>query len=251
MARRKLAPSGTLPRIVHAECMGCTGQSKCLVSRFWAELVTISKRGLNVRTLAPRQVLAAEGQAARDVWVIKEGLLLSSRLDQQGNEVPTGIHTTGNAIGLLESFTSGRQFKMTVTSLTPSTLCCIDGEDLRLLSQNHAGVVEAVADVLENEREFLSTYGVALLGQSVKVRLLRLLLELRHPFGVVRDDGVLHLHIPVPRNVLAGLIGTTPETLSRTIRELQESSVIVFEGAEVLIPDLDSILDIVEKTATP
>ncbi|MFO0658662.1 MAG: Crp/Fnr family transcriptional regulator [Polyangiaceae bacterium] len=239
------------PFVDRAECAACAITERCLFSKYWSDLASVSKRGLQAKHFGPRQVLVCEGQHAAEIWFVRSGLLLCSRVDQQGNEVPTGIHTAGSAIGLLESFTTSRRFRTTITSLTPSVLCSVTTEELRQLQNTNTSVCEAIADVLEHEREFLSTYGVALLGQSVKVRLLRLLLELRHPFGEVREDGVLHMHLPVPRNVLASIIGTTPETLSRTVKELQESSVLLFEGAKVLIPDLDIVLDIVEKTSTP
>jgi len=192
-------------------------------------------------------VLVAAGSDASEVWTVRTGMLLSSRIDLHGNLIPNGIHMPGDLVGLLETFTSARQYRTTVSALTASTLCRLDSHELKHLAFNHPGAAESIADRLERERDFLGSYGVGMLGQSVKVRLLRLILELRHPYGEMREDGVIKVHLPIPRNILASLVGTTPETMSRVIRDIQEAAIISFDGPNVLIPDLDLILDIVEK----
>ncbi|MFO0660409.1 MAG: Crp/Fnr family transcriptional regulator [Polyangiaceae bacterium] len=201
------------------------------------------------RTVGARQTLASEGAYCNDIWVVKEGLLLSSKTDDNGHSVPAGLHPPNSVVGLLEAFDSTRKFRATVTTLTRVVLWSVRPEDLGERIAHNPAIFRAFVDVLAQERDLLGTIGVGLLGHSVKVRLLKLFLELRHPLGSVTEDGQLRLSLPIPRNVLATLIGTTPETLSRLIRELAISSVLTFEGTDVVIPDLDTILDIVAQEA--
>jgi hypothetical protein len=43
------------------------------------------------------------------------------------------------------------------------------------------------------------------------------------------------------------MLGARPESLSRAIRELSDAGVAVFEGRDVMIPDLDALIDEVEQ----
>lgn len=221
------------------------------LARVDALLADLEQHGVHPRPrkLGSRQVLAIEGNTTGDIWFVQSGLLLSARTDERGTLIPAGLHPPGSSVGLIESLNTRGTFRSTITALTPCTLIGIRPNELELRIQQSPAVFRSVLDIIEGERDFLGKIGIGLLGNTVKVRLLKLLLELRHPFGLMRDDGVLALTLPLPRNVIATLIGTCPETMSRLVRELSLTSVLSFEGPTVLIPDLDAVFDIVAEEA--
>ena len=56
------------------------------------------------------------------------------------------------------------------------------------------------------------------------------------------DPDVGHcFEIPIARQDIAALVGTTPETISRTIRRLEKARIVSFKGNNVVIPDLEVV----------
>jgi CRP/FNR family transcriptional regulator len=79
----------------------------------------------------------------------------------------------------------------------------------------------------------------------VKSRVLHFLLTLNEQYGSKTENGEHILDIPLNRRDLASAVGTTPETLSRTVRLIEEDGLVVFHGKQIRIPDLQPILDAV------
>ena len=77
----------------------------------------------------------------------------------------------------------------------------------------------------------------------VAVRLARALLDLREAHGVVTDDGVLHLTLPMNRKQLASLISARPETLSRAFEAFAAAHVAYAHARKVKVDDIDVLMD--------
>jgi len=63
---------------------------------------------------------------------------------------------------------------------------------------------------------------------------MRLLLELARESGIEKDNGIL-INLPLSREGLANLIGTTQETLSRKLSELQKEGLILLQGQKKIL----------------
>jgi CRP-like cAMP-binding protein len=48
------------------------------------------------------------------------------------------------------------------------------------------------------------------------------------------------------RQDIAAMLGARPETIYRTIQQLESDNVVTFSGHDVIIPDLDVLLDEIE-----
>ena len=63
---------------------------------------------------------------------------------------------------------------------------------------------------------------------------MRLLLELAKESGIKKERGIL-INLPLSRDGLANLIGTTQETLSRKLSELQQEGFILLQGQKKIL----------------
>jgi len=133
--------------------------------------------------------------------------------------------------------------------------------DVRLEATTHArGCVldaQAVAQAVRRSPETLNTLYARqaqrlstaerrqrdLASLPVAVRLARALLDLREAHGVVTDDGVLHLTLPMNRKQLASLISARPETLSRAFEALAAAHVAYAHARKVKVDDIDVLMD--------
>jgi CRP-like cAMP-binding protein len=57
----------------------------------------------------------------------------------------------------------------------------------------------------------------------------------------------LIIDLPLPKQDIALMISTRPETLSRTIHAMAKDEVARFEKSKVIVSDLDKLLDEVEE----
>jgi CRP/FNR family transcriptional regulator len=73
-----------------------------------------------------------------------------------------------------------------------------------------------------------------------------MLLVLYERFGQDTGLGEHVLDLPVSRQDLAALIGIAPESMSRTIRRLEEEQFAQFDGRRVHLGDLDRLFDEIE-----
>ncbi len=76
---------------------------------------------------------------------------------------------------------------------------------------------------------------------DVRSRLLHVLMVLYERCGDADADAGHVVDIPISRPDLAAPVGTTPETISRTIRKLNQSGLVRFHGKRADMPDLDAI----------
>ena len=77
---------------------------------------------------------------------------------------------------------------------------------------------------------------------SVRARFAHLLVVLHEKYGDGAQDGKREFKLPLSRHDLASMVGTTPESLSRTIRKLESDGVAIFSGRRVVIPDLEELV---------
>lgn len=70
---------------------------------------------------------------------------------------------------------------------------------------------------------------------DVLARTAETLLRLGHEHGKVRPDGQLELTIDLSRQDLASLVGTTRETVTRTLSSLKRDKVVDFDGQRLVI----------------
>ena len=81
---------------------------------------------------------------------------------------------------------------------------------------------------------------IARIRDSVPRRTAKLLLKLHHELGE-SEDGSARLVFPFPRRQLALMIGTSPETLSRTLRTMADNGVLSMGGRQVRILDMAAL----------
>jgi CRP/FNR family transcriptional regulator len=61
-------------------------------------------------------------------------------------------------------------------------------------------------------------------------------------YGEKNAEGPTKFELPLSRHDLAAMIGTTPESMSRTIKKMESDGVAKFTGRTVLIPEIESLV---------
>jgi CRP-like cAMP-binding protein len=200
-----------------------------------------------VRSYPAGTTLFHQGEPVQRVYCVQRGCVLS-RWDDSGSEsVVRTLAFESSVVGLVDAVSAGRVHASSAEVLTPLTACTIDARALDRVMRSVPEIAAAVAATLSAEVVQLVQHRMALLPMSIRRRMLKTIYDLREPCGTTNEDGSLVVTLPFSRRVLASLIGTTPESVSRSAQELKKSGLVRFEGRRVVVSDLDALLDAVEQ----
>ena len=159
---------------------------------------------------------------ANAVYCVRQGAIKLLRYDVSGNQRIVRFLKKGDVVGLDSVFTDEQQH--TAIALTPTQLCRIPMKHFKDFIANHPALqlrlLEKTQEALRETDSWLSE----LVSNTVlaKVRLARLLLQLR----IGESDRVHRLSLAD----FGGILGITPETVSRLLNELGEAGILVKTG---------------------
>jgi len=178
-------------------------------------------------------VLFLEGQSPQGIFILCQGRVKLMTTSRDGKTIITRIVPPGEALGL-QSVVTGKPYELTVQTLQPSQLAFINGAEFLRFLKERGDVCLFVAQQLS--RECQSAYDVVRsigLSHSVSEKLARLLLQWSSDGPMA--DGSLGFKISLTHEEIAQLIGTTRETVTRTLGELKRRHVLEISGSTLLI----------------
>ena len=178
-------------------------------------------------------VLFSEGDEAAAAYLIDVGLVRVSASTLEGRSVVFRFAGPGDCLGL-SSLLDGGPRSAEARGLTDGRVVALPYAALRTHMDRSPSVSAAcarhVAARLRRERHRLATLAMA----DVPGRVAAMLLQLRDSHGVPVPDGTL-IDVPLRHEDLAGLVGTTRETVTRTLAVLTERGFLRRVGERYLV----------------
>ncbi len=174
-----------------------------------------------------------EGQASRGVYILCQGRAKLLTTNADGKSLILKIAQPGEILGL-HSAVTGKPHEVTVETLQPSQLAFIRREDLlKFMNEHGDGCLQAAEHLA---RDCQSAYDVIRsigLSHSVSEKLARLLLQWASDGRVV--DGTIRLKLALTHEEMAQLIGTTRETVTRTLSDFKRQRLLDLSGSTLVI----------------
>ena len=185
-----------------------------------------------------------QGDPWNGLYCINAGTVALRRTNPQGHSILVRLGHAGQTVGYRALFHGGVH-SVTAEVVQAATICHISGDFLRGALARNPQLVQRYLNQLSGD---LDTAEDVLLRQSalpVRARLVFLLLSFKDRFGQV-DGGVhgdLVIALPLARQDLEAMLGTTPETVARTIADLHADGVVRFDGRRAIVNNVDTLLD--------
>ena len=177
---------------------------------------------LQHRSLRAGETLSMPGDPAA-LRVVRSGRVRQSRITAGGSEQLLRVLSHGQFTGELAVVTS-QQEQVLSTALTDAEVCVLAAEDFQQILADHprvgASMLAEVSARLADAEERLTQ----ITGRSVAARLGEYLA------GLAEAEGDQPFALPMSKKDLASFLGTTPETLSRTLRSFSEDGLIEDRG---------------------
>ena len=173
---------------------------------------------------APDQVIYISGDPGKRLFVVADGRVRLMRHSLSGKNVLLDLLQPGEFFGSL-STVSGDTYPDTAEAQTQSCILSIRTDDFRRILQEHPAVALKMLDITGSRLSAAHERVRQLSALPVEGRIANLLLLLAGKFGERRDVGLL-IQVPLTRDDLAAMAGTTTETASRVMSQFQRDGLI-------------------------
>jgi CRP/FNR family transcriptional regulator len=181
-------------------------------------------------TIEDGEILLLEGEESKAAYVVESGWLKSSRSSPNGREHVLrfiGAGETCNEMSVLTYSTNST----TITALERSTLYVIQRDTVLDLLERYPQLTRVIIQKLAGTVQFLFTVIEDLSLRSIDARLARYLLDQAPDDTVYRPKWATQAE-------LANHLGTVPNVLHRSLRNLEQEGLIKVERQQIKILDL-------------
>jgi CRP-like cAMP-binding protein/CheY-like chemotaxis protein len=184
-----------------------------------------------VRKYKKKKVIFYEGDYANAIYFVNSGRVRTYKINDDAKEYSVAINGPGDFIGYL-SVLEGDRYMESAESMDEVEILKIPKEDFTNLLFKNRDVsnrfIKMLAhNVLENEEKLLS-----LAYNSVRKRVASTLIELENKY---KGDSTEDFVIAITRNELASMVGTSTETVIRTLSDFKEEKLIEIKGSKITI----------------
>ncbi len=175
-----------------------------------------------------KDILFLEDEEGDTIYYLISGLIKLSRTNAEGKEAVVHFVHSGEMFAEILFYTEGR-YPVTATVLDNAILLGISaGKMARLLEESPQFSMRLIG-LLAKRLQYFVTMIEQLVNSDVRQRFISYLVHLSE------DRKSTRFLLPVPKGELAALLGTTPETFSRLLRQLSEDGLIEIHGKEIAL----------------
>lgn len=196
------------------------------------DLISLEKK-ISWKSYKKGDRLFQEGDEADMMFVIASGRVKVVKEFQSGKNAIMGIFGEGGIVAEI-AVIDKLPYPASAIALEEATAGAIPAATfIDFLKKNPDSLIRLVVGLGGRLREFVDNMG-SLAVQSVEKRLARLLTKLGGQIGVELDDG-LELILPLTRQDLAEIIGTSFEVVERSLKKMREKGIIEVAGKRIVI----------------
>ena len=179
------------------------------------------------------------------VFLLASGRVKICNLTPDGKQSILAFIEPGELFGELALFDAGPRDEY-AEAVEKSTIVLIPGEVMQQTMESHPGVTLGVTKLIGLRRRRIEQRLKNLLFLSNRDRLTHLLLELAAQYGA-REKGGLTLRIQLSHQDLASVIGSTRETVTVVLGEMQDEGLLSIGRRRIVILDLGRLASSVQR----
>ena len=186
-----------------------------------------------------QELIFAEGDPSDAFMMIVDGRVKVFKSTPAGKEIILEIFGAGDPLGAVAVY-EGVPFMASAQTLEPATILRIEQAAFLQLLQDDPQFVRGLLSGLTLRLAELTRRLADLSGARVEVRFARLFLKLCDQIGR-QERGGIFVPMPLSRQELADLTGTTIETAIRIMSRWQKEEVVLTEKDGFVVVDRDAL----------
>ena len=216
-----------------AECLTCHLRSDNFFCALSQESLAAFNQIKHAVVVPEGAIIFVEGQTPRGIFMLCQGQAKVSTTSRDGKTFILRIAKPGEVLGLHAIVTS-KPYEVTVETMQPSQLNFVNREDfLRFLKEHGDACLQAAQQISRDCRDAYDVVRSIGLSHSVSGRVAKFLLASATDGRVT--NGVVRANLALTHEDIAQLMGTSRETITRTLSEFRKKDIVELKGSTLII----------------
>lgn len=186
-----------------------------------------------------------EGDPSSWLGIVLDGRVKTIKHSEGGKDVVLDVILPGEMLGEVAAF-NGEPYPATAQAMEPTVVASIHRDDYHRLLQQYPAlalrVIEVLGHRLREAQEMIKSMAV----ERVERRIARVLLKLAAITGSSNENGIV-IELPLTRQDIAEMAGTTVETAIRTMSKFKKDGLIQTKRGQVTILEPHELVRVAEE----
>jgi len=197
--------------------------------------IDLIKTNCKVVQYQKKDVIFKQNTLTSHIMFVKSGLIKIFKQGKNNKSIILNLVTPGNFLGLVSIF-GGSTFQYSAAAIEDTEILFIDFNTFHSILVNNGEYTTSLLKNLSKENLYLIDRLIAQYQKQLPGKLADLIL-----YFAEKIYHAEHFDLPLTRNELAELAGTTKESLIRTLTEFKNDKIIELDGKTVKIKSMDII----------
>jgi CRP-like cAMP-binding protein len=223
----------------HLHCHTCTSRA----SGVFCELVDPLLKNIDLAKTSNQykahQTIFYEGNCPYGVFCVFDGKIKIFRTDPEGHQHIVRLAGPGDILGY-RALLAHENYEATAETIEDATICFFDKSTFFQILESHPTTCFQILAKLSKELGASENHTVRIAHKNIRERLAELFLIFHQKYGKKEDSGTL-LDIHLSREELAELIGTTQESVIRTLSDFKDEGLISLKGKLIVVKNLKQL----------
>lgn len=227
-------------------CVGCPTRARSVMNDIPDELLRELEAVKVTNIYKKGQTIFYEGNKPYGVYCLKSGNVKLYKTNTEGKAFITNVTGGGALLGYRYFFTE-EMYSASSEAIEDTVVCFIDKERFLELLKKYPPFAMKLLTLMGEEIRSSEKSVASMAYNSTNERIAAMILQLKETYGVKFDDETIKINIQLSRNDLAGLAGTTTETIVRTLSWLKEKDLVKTVNKFLHITDLKGLEQLVPE----
>src|SRR5476649_1909053 len=202
------------------------------------ELASIAET-VTGRHYVKHDFIVREGDPGNTFFILVKGSVSVCRIMPDGREMILAILKEGDFFGEMAMFDSSLR-SASIKTLTDVEVGAIRYADFLVLLDANPRIGRSLVIALSERLRSANALIAATTSQDIRARLASLLLNLSTQFGEIVDNGT-RISLRLTNQEMANMIGTTRETVNRTLNRFWDDRLVDMRTAHVVVVEADKL----------
>jgi CRP/FNR family transcriptional regulator, polysaccharide utilization system transcription regulator len=185
-----------------------------------------------IRKFKKKEIIFYEGNLPHGLFFVNSGKAKTYKTNDDGKEYITGLFKEGDFIGYIDLLQNSN-YSESAMAMEDSEICLIPKQDFYKLLNSNRDVSIRFIKMISNNLVEMEERILKLAYNSVRKRVAEALVMLEDKFKEKNEGEEFNMNIP--REDLANIVGTAPESVIRTLSDFKDEKLIEIKGSNIKI----------------
>lgn len=193
-----------------------------------------------VRRFKRKDSIYAQGHNPTEMFFIRSGKIKTYKINHYGKQLIIGLHGAGDCLGYVPLI-KDTPYEEGAIALSDSEVSLVPKDDFLSLLYSNSDVAKQFILMLSSSLHEIEKRLVEIAYQSVRQKVVGALLRIYNQYDLAGQKKPV---IKVSRRDLSGLIGTSTESLNRTLLDFKDEGLIEFIQGGILLLNKNSLANL-------